>query len=175
MNLPNELVTVFSEAEDTIRGQDWYDDDWSCCSGQWEDPRYSDTIVLKLSRREWSSCFPITLYEGAEIHYAAWVDEKSFAKNEVVFGMHVFGFPMIADPKVRKGDFTDSFRERCRETIHGWGHHDVKRGPRVPYGGTYRFGVGDDLRLFLVNDFRRFASLKGEIDSILVVIREKYR
>lgn len=162
------------EAEGMLRGEGWYDDDWTSCAGYWDDPRYSDTIVLKLSRREWSSCFPITLYEGAEIHYAAWVDEKSIRRNEVVFGMHLFAFPMIENSRVKKGDFTDPFRERLGKRIVEWGHHDVKRGPRVPYGGKYRFESGDDLMDFLVGDFGRFASLKDSVESLLAEVRDKW-
>lgn len=172
--MPSEILDCFMEAEGMLREQKWYDEEWTSCAGYWDDLRYSDTIVLKLSRREWSSCFPITLYEGAEIHYAAWVDEKSIGRNEVVFGMHVFAFPMIENPRAKKGDFTDPFRERLGERILGWGHHDVKRGPRVPYGGKYRFESEAELREFLFLDFQRFVSLQEDIDALLAIIRSKW-
>jgi len=123
--------------------------------------------VLRLTRENWSSVREASLYEGGEIQYAAWVDPKLLCKSEVRFEMHVFGFANAGSQKIRKSDFTKIFRERARDQIQKFGHHDMKRGPAVPYAGSYRFASAEDLVAFLVEDFARFVTLAPLIDERL--------
>ncbi|MGJ8678595.1 MAG: hypothetical protein ACSHX0_13865 [Akkermansiaceae bacterium] len=174
MNLPHELLTTFSESEELLKQQPWFNSDWTTSSGQWDDPRYSDTVVLKLSKRNWTTTFPITLYQGAEIHYAAWVDEKSYKKKELVFGMHVFSYPMIDSKKARKKDFTDWFRSKHGHTVLSWNHHRISKGPQVPYAGSFKFKAFSDIQFFMLEDFNRFASLAESIDTRLAEIKNMY-
>ncbi len=174
MNLPQELLTTFSKSEELLKKQTWFTSDWSTSSGHWDDPRYPDTVVLKLSKRNWTTIFPITLYQGAEIHYAAWIDEKSYKKKELVFGMHVFGYPMIKNKKVRKKDFTDWFRSEHGDTILSWNHHSIKKGLQVPYAGRFRFETYSDLSTFMTEDFCRFVSLSDSIENRLSDLKETY-
>lgn len=174
MNLPQKLLAIFSESEGELRNQPWFDSDWTICSGYWDDPRYSDTVVLKLSKKNWSSTFPITLYGGAEIHYAAWIDEKSLNKRELLFGMHVFGYPMIESKKVRKKDFTDWFRSEHGDTVLSWSYHSINKGSQVPYAGHFRFETYSDVKKFMVEDFGRFVSLANSIDDRLSELKETY-
>ncbi len=108
-----------------------------------------------------------SLYEGAEIQYAAWSDAKLFSKGEIRFEMHVFRFLGERAKKVRKRDFTEVFRERAGARISGFGHHDMERGGGVPYAGKYRYADAEDLAAFLVEDFERFASLAPLVDERL--------
>jgi len=175
MNLPKELQTIFSDAKEELFKRDWFGSDWTACSGHWDDPRYTDTVVLKLSKKNWSTVFPITLYDGAEIHYAAWIDEKSFSKKELIFGMHVFAYPMINSKKVRKKDFTDWFRSEHGDTVQSWNYHTISMGPQVPYAGRFKFDDLSEIQGFMVSDFSRFASLATSIDERLTQLKEAYQ
>ena len=165
MNFPEGILDCFAKAEDNIRSQRWYDQDWSVCSGLWSTERYGETVVLRLTRKGWCSVFPISVDDGGELHYAAWVDEKLHCKSAVRFEMHLFAFPGGA--RNRKTDFTEAFRAENEERIRAFGFHDTKRGPAVPYGGTYKYADADDLEKFLVNDLSNFAGLKESIDRHL--------
>ena len=174
MNLPEELLTVFAGSEKRLNRKSWFGSEWMSCSGFWDDERYTDTIVLKLSKKDWSSSVPMTLYAGGEIHYAAWIDQNSFKKKELVFGMHVFGYPMIHSKKVRKKDFTDWFRSTHGESIQAWGNHTVSKGPQVPYAGTFKFETFPELEDFMVEDFDRFSQLANSIDEGLSQLKAEY-
>jgi len=167
MNFPDEILGCFSEAEAMIQRRSWYPAGWVCCSGLWRTERYGDTVVLRLTRQHWSSTKSVSLHEGGEIQYAAWIDPQLFRARELRFEMHVFKFVGAGRRNIRKGDFTDAFRERAQASIQKFGHHDMRRGPAVPYAGSYRFSDADDLRSFLVADFDRFVSLAPLVEERL--------
>ena len=165
MSFPGDLLECFSGAEKSIRRAPWFDDDWSACSGLWKTERYPATVVLRLTRRNWSSAFPATLTSGAEIQSAAWADEKLHMRSKVRFEFHIFAFP--GRRKIKKRDFTDSFRKTNSAAIATFGFHHTDRGPAVPYAGEYQYKDPRDLHDFLVRDFSNFASLAGSIDELL--------
>ncbi len=162
---PGALAESFAGAEKAIRRMPWFKDRWSCCSGMWKTEKYGDTLVLRLTKDNWSSANPITLEEGGEIQYAAWIDEKLYRRSTVRFEMKVFGF--LSSRRIRKGDFTSAFRRRNRAAIESFGHHDIKRGPSVPYAGAYKYQDSEDLMEFIVRDCSNFASLSGSVDEQL--------
>jgi hypothetical protein len=168
MDFPDDVIAAFASVEAMIKRREWFSTDWSCCSGLWQTEKYGDTVVLRLTKKNWSSVHPAdSLYAGGEIQYAAWIDPKLFRRNEVRFEMHVFGFVGGGRKKIRKGDFTNAFRERAGARIRGFEHHDMERGGAVPYAGKYRYAGKDDLEAFLVRDFDNFASLAPLVDGRL--------
>lgn len=167
MNFPKDLLGCFARAEAAIKSASWYREGWMCCSGLWQTVRYEDTVVLRLTKEAWSSVREASLYEGGEIQYAAWVDPKLLRKGELRFEMHIFGFIGAGSRKISKSDFTEVFRERAGRQILEFGHHDMKRGPAVPYAGSYCFASADDLVAFLVADFERFVTLAPLVDERL--------
>lgn len=167
MDFPDDSIAAFASAEAMIRKRAWFSADWSCCSGLWETEKYEDTVVLRLTKENWSSVHPAdSLYVGGEIQYAAWIDPKLFRRNEVRFEMHVFGF-VGGGKKIRKGDFTNVFREKAGARIRELGHYDTERGRAVPYAGKYRYTGANNLVAFLVRDFDNFASLAPLMDERL--------
>jgi hypothetical protein len=64
---PNPILESFSAVEEAIRRLAWFTPDWSCCSGLWRTGRYAETVVLRLSKRNWSPVFPISMDKGGEI------------------------------------------------------------------------------------------------------------
>jgi len=93
MTILQSHVNCFSATAEALRALPWFTADWSCCSGLWKTDRYPDTLVIRLTKRNWSSVFPITLHKGGEIQYAAWIDSKLLAASTVRFEMHLFAFP----------------------------------------------------------------------------------
>lgn len=120
---------------------------------------------MRLTKRNWSSTFPVTLEEGGEIQFAAWVDRKLHDRSTIRSEMHIFSFP--GGRKIKKGDFTGPFRARNQSIIEAFGSHDTNRGPAVPYAGEYRYKGAQDLRDFLIRDVSNFASLSDSIDEHL--------
>lgn len=161
----SSILRLFAGLEEQVKKSPWFDDEWSCCSGLWTTKRYGDTALLRLTKRNWSSVFPVTLYSGGEIQYAAWVDEKLLRKSMVEFEMHVFGFPK--GTKLKKSNFANAFRTRNQSAIDSFGFHHAKRGPAVPYSGSYVYKDTGDLADFILGDFSNFASLSGSVDQIL--------
>jgi hypothetical protein len=168
MTFPGSIVESFSAVEEGIRKLPWFDGSWSCCSGLWSTEQYGDTVVLRITKKNWCSVFPASVEEGGEIQYAAWVDEKLHRRSTVRFEMHVFS--LLTGKKVRKRDFTDHFRQRNQSAINGFGFHDTNRGPGIPYAGTYRYKDLEDLASFLTKDFSNFASLSESIDEYLAML-----
>jgi hypothetical protein len=166
MKFPSTLLDAFSAAKATIKNRPWFRDSWSCCSGLWQPEKYGDTVLLRMSKSSWSSVYPISLEKGAEIQYAAWIDQKLFERKELRFEMHLFSFPP-GYGKIKKGDFTDPFRRENKDRIRDFGHHDTKRGPAVPYAGAWQFSDPAGLTDFLVKDFCGFASLAPSVDKNL--------
>jgi hypothetical protein len=166
--IPDSVLKSFAAAEAAIQQSSWYDARWSCCSGLWRTDRYGDTVVLRLTKKNWSSVFPVSVDEGGEIQYAAWIDEKLHRRSTVRFEMHVFSF--LSRRNIRKRDFTLPFRQRNGLVIRAFGFHDTDKGPNVPYGGAYRYKDLEDLNNFLVRDFANFASLADSIDEHLALI-----
>jgi len=160
---------AFAAACRAIRQEPWFDDEWSCCSGLWQPERYGNTVLIRMAKRDWVSSHPITLTTGGEIQYAAWIDEGLAAQSTLRFELHVFS--LLAPRKVKKGDFTDPFRRENHTTIRAFGHHDIKRGPAVPYAGSYPYRDARDLKDFLIRDFSRFATLAHSVDEHLRRVR----
>ena len=158
----------FAVAAEAIQRLPWFTADWSCCSGLWKTERYPDAVVLRLTKRNWSSVFPVSLHEGGEIQYAAWIDEKLQRRSTVRVEMHVFSW--LTKKKIRKGDFTEAFRTRNEAAIRTFGSHDTERGPAVPYAGEYKYKDLQDLHGFLIWDFSNFASLSDSIDEHLAMV-----
>jgi hypothetical protein len=169
MTFPDSILKSFVLVEDAIRRLLWFDRDWSCCSGLWRTKRYEDTILLRATKRNWSSVFPVSVDEGGEIQYAAWIDEKLHRSSIVRFEMHVFSF--LTRKKIKKGDFTYGFRKQNESAIKAFGFHDIKRGPSVPYAGAYAYSNLKDLNNFLITDFSNFASLSDSIDEHLARLK----
>jgi hypothetical protein len=168
MTYPTTILASFAAAEKSIRRLPWYDADWSCCSGLWKTERYPSTVVMRLTKRNWSSVFPVSLNKGGGIQYAAWIDEKLHRASTVRFEMHLFSFP--TGRRIRKGDFTGPFRKENQAAISAFGYHDTNRGPGVPYAGAYPYKSVQDLNDFLIRDFGNFASLAGAIDRGLAKV-----
>lgn len=171
MAFPDSFLKSFAAVKEAIQQSTWYDARWSCWSGLWRTERYGDTVVLRLTNKNWSSVFPISVDKGGEIQYAAWIDEKLHRFSVVRFEMHVFSF--LSRRKIRKRDFTGPFRKRNESAIQAFGFHDMERGPSVPYAGAYRYKDLEDLNDFLIRDFSNFASLSGSIDEHLAILADR--
>jgi hypothetical protein len=168
MTFPLPIVKAFAVAEEVIQQLPWFNADWSCCSGLWKTERYPDAVVFRLTKRNWSSVFPVSLHKGGEIQYAAWIDEKLHRRSTVRVEMHIFSF--LTHKKIKKGDFTEPFRTRNQSVIKTFGFHDTDRGPAVPYAGEYKYKDIRDLQDFLIRDFSNFTSLADSIDEYLAMV-----
>jgi hypothetical protein len=167
MNDLTHYLNYFSEAESRIKRLNWYNEYWSCCSGLWETKEYGNTVLIRITKINWTNTFPITCYEGGEIQYAAWIDSKLLAVNKIRFELHIFNIPGIEKKKVKKSDFTQSFRDNAHVKIMEFGNHDIDRGPAVPYAGEFKFSNPDELISFIVNDFINLYSVSDIIDNEL--------